>query len=91
MPTADADEETPLLGSEQAKKKPTPLPWGQFSIVLFLQLAEPLTYQVISPFAPAVCIQSAADYTVAHNYFSQLVRELGVTNGDEAKGENVLS
>jgi hypothetical protein len=33
--------------SEVAKK--TPLPWAQFSIILFLQLAEPLTSQVISP------------------------------------------
>ena len=49
------DEETPLLrSSQQSKPKRTPLPWFQFSIVLFLQLAEPLTSQVISPFAPQV-------------------------------------
>ena len=29
--------------------KKTPLPWAQLSIVLFLELAEPLTSQVISP------------------------------------------
>ena len=29
--------------------KRTPLPWAQFSIILFLQLAEPMTMQVISP------------------------------------------
>ena len=34
-------------GSDTVKK--TPLPWAQFSIALFLQLAEPLTAQVISP------------------------------------------
>lgn len=34
-------------GSDVTKK--TPLPWGQLSVVLFLQLAEPLTAQVISP------------------------------------------
>lgn len=34
-------------GSEVVKK--TPLPWAQFSIVIFLQLAEPLTAQVIYP------------------------------------------
>jgi hypothetical protein len=50
--TARIDEETPLL--EHGKKKVTPLPWFQFSIVLFLQLAEPLTSQVIYPFAPQV-------------------------------------
>ena len=44
------DEETPLL----ANRKKTPLPWGQVSIILFLQLAEPLTSQVIYPFAPQV-------------------------------------
>lgn len=49
------DEETPLLRSERAQKQQTPLPWGQFSIILCLQLAEPLTSQVIYPFAPAVC------------------------------------
>jgi len=62
------DEETPLLAeSNGGKKKATPLPWFQFSIVMFLQFAEPLTSQVISPFMP------------------QLVRELGITGGDEAK------
>lgn len=34
-------------GSEMVKK--TPLPWNQFSIILFLQLAEPLASQVIYP------------------------------------------
>ncbi|KAF9480005.1 major facilitator superfamily multidrug-resistance, DHA1 sub-family [Pholiota conissans] len=63
--TAQIDEETPLL--EHGKQKATPLPWFQFSIVLFLQLAEPLTSQVIYPFAP------------------QLIRDLGITNGDESK------
>jgi len=37
----------PNQGSGTVKK--TPLPWAQFSIVLLLQLAEPLTSQVISP------------------------------------------
>ena len=34
--------------------KRTPLPWAQFSIVLFLQLAEPLTAQVIYPVSSLV-------------------------------------
>jgi len=53
------DEETPLLrsqGSAIAKKSKTPLPWRQFSMLLVLQIAEPLTAQVISPFAPQVSI-----------------------------------
>jgi hypothetical protein len=48
------DEETPLL-ERNGKKQATPLPWSQFAIVLFLQLAEPLTANVIYPFAPEVC------------------------------------
>ena len=67
--TTVPDEETPLLGRQQAATltslsnptpsingetkrdaaKRTPLPWAQFSITLFLQLAEPLISQVISP------------------------------------------
>ncbi|KAG0694691.1 major facilitator superfamily domain-containing protein [Suillus ampliporus] len=61
------DEETPLLRPVQQKRARTPLPWRQFSIILFLQLAEPLTSQVISPFAP------------------QLIRDIGITNGDETR------
>ncbi|KAI0671564.1 MFS general substrate transporter [Trametes maxima] len=52
---AELDEETPLLHSESHehhKRKHHPIPWGQFSILLVLQLAEPLTSQVIYPFAP---------------------------------------
>lgn len=54
MTATTIDEETPLLPGEQQKKKPTPLPWAQFSILLVLQLAEPLTNQVIYPFLPQV-------------------------------------
>ncbi|KAG9222038.1 hypothetical protein CCMSSC00406_0008023 [Pleurotus cornucopiae] len=60
-------EITPLPPSNPKKIQRTPLPWFQFSILLFLQLAEPLTSQVIYPFVP------------------QLVREIGVTGGDESK------
>ena len=48
------DEETPLLAGN-GKKQATPLPWFQFAIVMLLQLAEPLTFNVIYPFAPEVC------------------------------------
>ncbi|KAE9402455.1 MFS general substrate transporter [Gymnopus androsaceus JB14] len=48
---AQVDEETPLLQEQQSKPR-TPLPWFQFSIILFLQLPEPLTSQVIYPFLP---------------------------------------
>ena len=53
------DEETPLLHGEQHqnahhKRHHARIPWGQFTIILILQLAEPLTSQVIYPFAPEV-------------------------------------
>ena len=54
MTVTTTDEEAPLLPKPQTKKKVTPLPWGQFSILLILQLAEPLTSNVINPFAPQV-------------------------------------
>jgi MFS family permease len=47
------DEETPLLSSEPVTKDlVTPIPWAQLWVLLILQLAEPLTSQVIYPFAP---------------------------------------
>ncbi|KAJ3531766.1 hypothetical protein NM688_g7528 [Phlebia brevispora] len=67
MTVTITDEETPLLPDDQRKRKPSPLPWAQFSILLVLQLAEPLTNQVIYPFAP------------------QLIRDIGVTHGDETR------
>ncbi|EMD34052.1 hypothetical protein CERSUDRAFT_117561 [Gelatoporia subvermispora B] len=49
---ADADEETALLSRPQDKraKKPTPLPTTQLSILMVLQLAEPITSHCIYPF-----------------------------------------
>ena len=49
------DEVTPLLSSEPPQRPPTPVPWAQVWILLVLQLAEPLTSQVIYPFTPEVC------------------------------------
>lgn len=48
------DEETPLLSSDGGSKKPSDVPWSQVGILLVLQLAEPLTSQVIYPFTPEV-------------------------------------
>ncbi|KAJ7911450.1 member of major facilitator superfamily multidrug-resistance, DHA1 sub-family [Mycena leptocephala] len=74
MSPRDNDETQPLLGPRNDRddfhdlhSKRTPLPVFQLCIVLFLQLAEPLTSQVIYPFAP------------------QLMRDIGITNGDETK------
>ncbi|KIK52651.1 hypothetical protein GYMLUDRAFT_251023 [Collybiopsis luxurians FD-317 M1] len=61
------DEETPLLPPQQHETQRMPLPRLQFTLVLFLQFAEPLTSQVIYPFLP------------------QLVRDIGITHGDETK------
>ncbi|PFH51110.1 hypothetical protein AMATHDRAFT_59842 [Amanita thiersii Skay4041] len=47
-----SNEETPLLGSQQTKNVSTPLPWSQIVLLLFLQLAGPMTSNVIYPFAP---------------------------------------
>jgi len=71
--TSQIDEETPLLNQQNAKKKPTPLPWFQLSIVLFLQLAEPLTSQVIYPFAPQVCFIHAVGSAGVTHYFARFV------------------
>ncbi|KAF8235749.1 member of major facilitator superfamily multidrug-resistance, DHA1 sub-family [Tricholoma matsutake] len=68
------DEESPLLSSQQVKKPPTPLPWFQFSIVLFLQLAEPLTSQVIYPFAPELI----RDIGITHGNESQVGYYVGL-------------
>ncbi|KAF5379724.1 hypothetical protein D9615_005691 [Tricholomella constricta] len=70
--TTQVDEETPLLQAQSVKR--TPLPWFQFSIVLFLQLAEPLTSQVISPFAP----QLMRDIGITHGNESQVGYYVGL-------------
>ncbi|KAI9434219.1 MFS general substrate transporter [Lactarius indigo] len=47
------DEETPLLSPETVTENVvTPVPWAQLWVLLVLQLAEPLTSQIIYPFAP---------------------------------------
>ncbi|TFK69972.1 MFS general substrate transporter [Pluteus cervinus] len=71
--TVHVDEETPLLGSQQATKK-TPLPWFQFSLVLFLQFSEPLTCNVIYPFAP----QLIRDIGITHGNESQVGYYVGL-------------
>ena len=60
-----ADEETPFLQGNT----PTPLPWSQFSLVLVLQLAEPLTSNVIYPFAPQVC-PTMLNPQLLHEFFA---------------------
>ncbi|KAF4614265.1 hypothetical protein D9613_008002 [Agrocybe pediades] len=67
------NEQTPLL-SAHGKAHPTPLPRLQFAIVLFLQLAEPLTSNVIFPFAP----QMVRDMGITHGRESQVGHYVGL-------------
>ncbi|KAH9954790.1 MFS general substrate transporter [Lactifluus volemus] len=47
------DEDTPLLPSQLAFKKPSAaVPWAQVWILLFIHSAGPLTFYVIDPFTP---------------------------------------
>ena len=54
-------------GLELPSRRRTPLPKLQIAILLYLQLAEPITSTVIYPFV------------------NQLIRDIGVTGGDEHK------
>ena len=80
MTATAVDEETPLL--QVGPPKRTPLDFGQLSIVLFLQLAEPLTSQVIYPFTPQVRSFRHTSFLIDP---PQLIRDIGITNGDETK------
>lgn len=63
---ASSSSSTIATGSELESapdaKRETPLDWPQFSLVLFLQLAEPLTSQVIYPFVPQVSLRQFLSY-----------------------------
>ena len=49
MSRDEIDERTPLLNDEQ-KKKATPLPMGQFLLICFLRVTEPVAFVVCFPF-----------------------------------------
>ena len=79
-------EDTPLLSSESTLQKPsTPVPWAQVWILLVLQLAEPLTSQVIYPFTPEVCHFLQTLFWFLLIYPLQFVRNVGITHGDESR------
>ena len=64
------------VGGAAEVVKRTPLPWQQLSIVLFLQLAEPLTSQVIYPVGPspiAFALPQTADQCLFHSLHPRLV------------------
>ena len=79
--SSQVDEETPLLQAQKQKTGRTPLPWRQFSIIMFLQLSEPLTAQVIAPFAPVYRLTPSHSYRLPF----KLIRDIGITNGDETQ------
>ncbi|KAG1780678.1 major facilitator superfamily domain-containing protein [Suillus placidus] len=66
--------QTPLLQPEEQHKIKTPLPWRQLSIILFLQLTEPVTAQAIAPFAP----QLIRDVGVTHGDESRVGYFVGI-------------
>ncbi|KAG1798088.1 major facilitator superfamily domain-containing protein [Suillus plorans] len=68
------DEETPLLQRSEQPTTKTPLPWDQFSIVLFLETLDPLSSQTLSPFTP----QLIRDIGVTHGDESQVGRYVGI-------------
>lgn len=76
------DEDTPLLTPLQ--KLSTPVPWAQVSILLVLQLAEPLTSQVIYPFTPEVRHVLRTRFILLIHPL-QFVRNVGITHGDESR------
>ena len=57
IPSVKGKTRANIREAELVKK--TPLPWAQFSIILFLQLAEPLTFMVISPVSSSLDVSSA--------------------------------
>ena len=85
---AETDEETPLLRTNSHghhQRKHTPIPWAQFSILLVLRLADTLAGMVIYPFAPEVRSTTTFRTPVAYLSFVQLVRNIGITHGDETR------
>jgi hypothetical protein len=53
------DEQTALLAPQSKnQRQPTPLPWLQISIVLLLQVCEPITSQSIYPYINQVLLSN---------------------------------
>ena len=87
-------ERAPLLRRISTLPPPrlgaTPLPQRQLSIILFLQLSEPITSQCIYPFIVEVCALSSRFLPrhIEHcltSSASQLIRSLDITNSDTRK------
>jgi len=70
----------------RGKKTPTPLPMVQISIIMLLQLCEPLTSHSIFPYINQVRLHvNSRVGDEADGHLIQLVSELPVTGGDERK------
>ncbi|KAG1728514.1 MFS multidrug-resistance DHA1 sub-family [Suillus paluster] len=68
------DEERSLLQRSEQPVARTPLPWDQFWIILFLQLAKPFASQTLAPFTP----QLIRDIGVTHGDESQVGHYVGI-------------
>ena len=80
-----ANERTPLLVIEN--RRLTPLPKRQITILLLLQMCEPITSQSIYPYineVSSIDLNSLLDL-ILYLYLLQLISELGITGGDEKK------
>src|SRR6266404_1843947 len=78
----EPDEGTPLLSKGNTPPKETPLP-TQVLVLLFLQLAEPITSLSIRPYVNQVRSSSPLTYITTHIRLSLLVssQSLVVTKG----------
>jgi hypothetical protein len=86
MTAQQDDEEAPLLQRPKQPTTRTPLPWNQFWILIFLQVSEPLSSLTFTPFTPQVSIFYSLGLESDYNWnFVKLIRDIGVTHGDESQ------
>jgi hypothetical protein len=82
----EIDEETPLLQEINGKKRPTPLPWFQFSIVFVSPARRTVDFASNIPFrAAGMCYRPCASRHSSNKTSFQLIRDLGITNGNESQ------
>lgn len=71
---------------ELAPRKPIPLPKFQLFILLSIQFAEPMTGQRLAPYYIISWTKThKTPALVIYPFVVQLVRDTGITGGDEAK------
>lgn len=78
------EETSLLLQQEQLITAKTPLPWDQFWIILVLHFSQSLVFKTLAPFIPQVStLSSAQSRRSAKQNLVKLIKDIGVTNGDE--------